>query len=138
MIRTGEYKSKYNSVRYDKGAQSIKDIVNIITEFSPYYKVIVQDAGLNIINIKHLSYDKSLVEVNDVVIVDDFGIRVIKKVNIHDISNIKKERLTPMEIRMRYEKDTGNKIFMSASRKLYDQLNEYSDWLEQKLIDIGF
>ena len=134
MIRTGEYKSKYNSVRYDRGVQSIKDIVSIITEFSPYYKVIVQNAGLNIINIKHLSYDKSLVEVNDVVIVDDFGIRIIKKVSTDDISNIKKEKLTPILLKMKFEKDTGYKIFHLSSSTIYNQIHEYINWLEEQII----
>lgn len=148
MIRNGEYKSVYYSVKYDKSKESIKDIITIVTEFSTYYKVVVQYDQLIIINIKYLKDDTLVVKLNDVVIVDDFGVRVVKNVtNIDNYSsNVKKEKLTPIQIKMKYEKDTGNKIFSPAyiflSNTPYNicyysvRIKEYINWLEEQIMKL--
>ncbi len=83
MIRKGEYSSKYTSVKYDRSHDSIKEISDITSKFSTYYKVVVQDKGLIIIDIRNLSSDKMFVRENDIVIVDEFGVRVIKKEDVN-------------------------------------------------------
>ena len=141
MIVKNNYKGSYYAVKYDKSYQSIEEIRSIIGIFDPFHKLVVESEGLSILGIRNLQKDKLFVRINDTVVVDRLGVRVIKRDIVKEVE--KQEKIdTPIKLKMKYEKDTGNKIITLsdyASESII-QIKQYINWLEEIVIkdDIKF